>query len=72
MAKNDSAAFLANFNGHDSIIALPGLKHRDSVILCRFLGIEHFLVDNALSSIPDDSKSHYSLVLSFAVKAGLI
>lgn len=28
------------------------------MILCRFLGVEHFLVDDALSSIPDDSKGH--------------
>ena len=45
MAENDSAVFLANFNGHDPIIALPGLKHGDSVI--RFFGVEYFLVNNA-------------------------
>ena len=58
VAEDDSAVVLADFNGHNPIVALSSLEHGDSKVFRDLLGVESHLVDDALSSIPDDSVGH--------------
>lgn len=58
MTEDDGATVLANFNRHNPIVALSGLEHGDCMVSGGLLGVESCLVDNTLSSIPDDGVGH--------------
>lgn len=58
MTEDDCATVLANFNGHNPIVALSGLEHGGCMVSGGLLGVESRLVDNTLSSIPDDGVGH--------------